>query len=118
MTMQDVMNAPTFDYVQPFYEQAVNAFKLRPSPFYGQLETAFGNKIDEYLKGDITVDECIDETIALWMDILPEEAEATTEDPPPPPPPPIPGYGVPFLAVSLFVGVIAILAFYKKKMRN
>ncbi len=118
MSRTDVTNADSYPYVRAYYEQALNAFQLASSPYYGQMETAFGNKIDEYLKGDITVDTCISDTIDLWADILPATADVTSGDPPVPPAPPIPGFEIPLVLASMFIGTIGIIMLLKKKMRK
>jgi arabinogalactan oligomer/maltooligosaccharide transport system substrate-binding protein len=97
----DVMAADSYKYVQAFFEQCKNAFTLVPNELYGSLEGNFGNKINEYLGGDITLDQLITQTIALWNEDLPEAAEEGG----------IPGYQLPFL---LFIGVMSTITLLKK----
>jgi arabinogalactan oligomer / maltooligosaccharide transport system substrate-binding protein len=112
MTNASFIASPAYDYVAPYYEQAVNAYQLTPSPYYGALEGAFGNNIDEYLAGSIDLDTLISDTIVDWYDILPEEVA-----PPAPEPPAIPGYplAITLGALGLGLGVVAFLLLRKKK---
>ncbi len=98
----DVMAADSYKYVQAFFEQCKNAFTLVPNELYGSLEGSFGNKVNEYLGGDIDLDELITETIALWNEDLPEKAEEAG----------IPGYTLP---VFLFIGALSIVFIIRKR---
>lgn len=107
MTNATVMAAPSFQYIQPYFEQAVNAYLLKPSPYYGDMENAFGGRLDEYLTGDINLDQCINKTYFDWLDILPEPAGEAL----------IPGFETSTLAVVSIIGVIAAVIYVIKKKR-
>lgn len=103
MTNASVMAAPNFKTVQVFYEMAKQAVKLTLSPYYGGLEGDFGNKVNEYLSDDITLDEMINETLTLWADVLPVGGpDETTE-------PAIPGYTASILIVGFALGVLYLI---------
>lgn len=108
MVNASVMAAPTFEYIEPFYEQAKAAKLLDPHPKYGQLEAAFGDNIGPYLSGSVTLDELITDTTLEWIDILTPEA-----------PPVIPGFAVPTLIGALVLGVsFVIFIMLRKKKQN
>lgn len=108
MANASVIAAPSFKYVQPYFEQAVNAYQLTPNPKYGQLEQAFGNRIDEYLADDITLDELIAKTLLDWNEIL---AVPTG------PAPFIPGYNL-LVLLPLMLGAVGLVIYLKKKNIN
>jgi maltose-binding protein MalE len=110
MSNATVMAAPSFQYVNPYFQQAINAILLTPSPYYGRLEAAFGDRIgNEYLAGDITLDELISKTTLDWYNILPGPEQ----------PPLIPGFQFPLLLATMLAGIIGVIAiFYKKKNYN
>jgi ABC-type glycerol-3-phosphate transport system substrate-binding protein len=111
MTNASVMAAPSFQYIQPYFEQAVNAYLLTPSPYYGPMENAFGGRLDEYLAGSIPLDGgagLINKTIADWREILPEPPTAS---------PPIPGFPTTVLFVALFIGVSVVVWYIIKKKK-
>ncbi|MFX1312482.1 MAG: extracellular solute-binding protein [Promethearchaeota archaeon] len=109
MTNASVMAAPSFKYVEPYYQQAINAFQLQPSPYYGRMENAFGTRVDEYLAGDINLDECIDKTIKDWYDIplpgVPAAAEQVT----------IPGFPIPVVVAVLLTGIVGVIVYMIRK---
>jgi len=105
-----VQAAPSFKYVEPFYEQALSAKLLVPHPLYGSFESTFGNNIGPYLSGSITLDELITDTTLQWIDLLTPEA-------PPPSPPQIPGYAVGALVGALVLGVVVVVFFSLRKRK-
>ncbi|MFX1454106.1 MAG: extracellular solute-binding protein [Promethearchaeota archaeon] len=106
MSNASVMAAPSYQYIKPYFEQAVNAYLLTPSPYYGPLESAFGNNLDEYLAGDITLNQLLNATTFEWYDILPA----------PKVPLAIPGFLPTVVFMALFAGVaITVMYIIKKK---
>lgn len=113
MTNASVMAAPSFEYVEPYYQQAINAFQLQPSPYYGRMENAFAGRVDEYLAGDINLDECIDKTIQDWYDIpLPGVPAAAAENVV------IPGYPIPVVVALLLTGTLGIVVYMIRKRKK
>jgi len=108
MTNASVMAAPSFQYVQPYYEQCANAFSLPPSPYYGRLESALGPHVDNYLAGTETLDEIIGLTILEWFDILPPPTEITEEIV-------IPGYPIAVIVATLLTGILGVIVYMIKK---
>jgi ABC-type glycerol-3-phosphate transport system substrate-binding protein len=109
MAFSNVTGAANFEYVEAFYEQAANAFELVPNPNYGALESAFGNNIDSFLKGEVDLDTLITDTTLQWIDILT----------PPTPPPRIPGFAIPTLVGALLIGVTFVaMSIICNKKRN
>jgi hypothetical protein len=109
MDNASVKAAASFKYVQAFFEQSKKAFSLAPSQYYGPMENDFGSKVDEFLAGDITLDQCINETSVLWKNRLPSApppTESTTG---------IDGYSVPVIAIIGLTTILSVLK--KKKMR-
>ncbi len=106
-----VIAAPTFEYIEPFYEQAKAAKLLDPHPLYGQFESTFGDNIGPYLSGTVTLDELITDTTLEWIDLLTPEA-------PPPEPPKIPGFTIPALIGALVLGVVVVVFVSLKKKKN
>jgi ABC-type glycerol-3-phosphate transport system substrate-binding protein len=106
MTDAAVMAAPSFQYVNPYFQQAVNAIRLTPSPYYGRLESAFGDRIgNEFLAGDITLDQLINKTIHDWYAILPAPAGPAL----------IPGYSLPVILTISLSGLLGIIVYTLKK---
>ncbi len=112
MTNATVMAAESFKYVEPYYQQAINAFQLQPSPYYGRMEQTFGTRVDEYLAGDIDLDECIEKTIADWYDIpipgVPPKDEEVI----------IPGYPVPVVVAILLTGILGVVLYSIRKKKR
>lgn len=107
MTNASVVSAPSFDYVNPYFQQAVNAIRLTPSPYYGRLESAFGDRIgNEYLAGDISLDQLINKTILDWYAILPAAAGPSEL---------IPGYSLPIMITVALIGLLGIVVYTLKK---
>jgi ABC-type glycerol-3-phosphate transport system substrate-binding protein len=104
MSNTSVMAADSYKYVSAFFEVCKNAYLHTPHPLYGGLESDFGNKINEYLGDDITLDELITQTIALWNEDLPEKAEEAG----------IPGYELP---VFLLIGGLSIIFIIRKNRK-
>jgi maltose-binding protein MalE len=103
-----VQASPSFQYVEPYFQQATNGIILTPSPYYGRLENAFGNRLGEYLSDDITLDELIVAVTADWYDILPGE----------PSPPFIPGYTPMILAISALASILGVIIYMMRKFKE
>lgn len=110
MTNASVMAAPSFEYVQPYFEQAKNAILLEPSPYYGRMENAFGGRVDQYLAGDISLDECIGLTTLDWYDILPPPSEAKESLI-------IPGFPIPVIIATILTGILGVVLYMIKKKK-
>lgn len=113
MTNASVMAAPSFKYVQPYYEQCANAISLPPSPYYGRLESALGPHVDNYLAGTVTLDEMIGSTLAEWFDILPPPPEAPAGEEVI-----IPGYPIAVIVATLLTGIFGVIVYILKKKKN
>jgi ABC-type glycerol-3-phosphate transport system substrate-binding protein len=109
MANASVIAAPSFKYVQPYFQQAVNAYQLTPHPYYGQLEQAFGNRIDEYLAGDIDLDQTINKTILDWYEIIPPAAVPEEF---------IPGFPPQIVVFATMIGMLGLVLYTLKKRKT
>lgn len=109
MNNASFMAAPSFKYVEPYFNQCLSAHILTPSPFYGQMENALGGYLDQYLAGQISLDKLLTSTIAEWNDILPGwgRTEQVT----------VAGYGLPLVLGILLTGIIGIGIYSMRRKR-
>ncbi|MFX1536003.1 extracellular solute-binding protein [[Eubacterium] cellulosolvens] len=114
MNRTDVQAASSFPYVQGYYEAVLNAYQTPVSNFWANLEEDFANQIDEYLTGEIDLNQCIKQTIDLWKETLSQSVITGTETT-------TTGYteetaGFEFLlVVGLALPTVTIVFLYRKK---
>ncbi|MHA1228305.1 MAG: hypothetical protein ACTSPV_16315, partial [Candidatus Hodarchaeales archaeon] len=66
-----------YEYVLGFKKNVDKAYQVPVDHRWARLEQEFADNIDEYLANDITLDECIGQTISIWKEILGQEATGT-----------------------------------------
>jgi maltose-binding protein MalE len=79
MELPEVKAAESYPYVKGYWDACLAGFRVPVSKDWAQIETNFGDRINEYLAGTITLDVCIARTMVLWKEYLPSinEAEST-----------------------------------------
>lgn len=109
MTNTSFMAAPSFQYVEPYFNQCLNAHLLSPSPFYGQMENVLGGYVDQYLAGQINLDTVLSRTIREWEDILPGWGRTEVLN--------IPGYAVPVVLGILLTGILGVIVYTMRRRK-
>ncbi|MFX1569181.1 MAG: extracellular solute-binding protein [Promethearchaeota archaeon] len=101
--------SPSFQYVEPYFNQCLNAHLLTPAPFYGQMENVLGGYLDQYLADQISLDSLLTSTIAEWNDILPGwgKTEQVT----------VPGFEISLVLGILITGTLGIVIYSMRKRR-
>ncbi|MHA1332413.1 MAG: extracellular solute-binding protein, partial [Candidatus Hodarchaeales archaeon] len=77
MERDDVKASAAYEYVLGFKKNVDKAYQVPVDHRWARLEQEFADNIDEYLANDITLDECIGQTISIWKEILGQEATGT-----------------------------------------
>jgi len=114
IAFENVTSADSFPYVNAYYEAVQNAYEVPISHYWASLEQDFANQIDEYLADSINLDQCIEQTIALWKDTVTGGINGTTSEPNEPEIG-IPGYSVGIVLTSISWAVLVIAIKKKEK---
>ncbi|MCF2141824.1 MAG: extracellular solute-binding protein [Candidatus Lokiarchaeota archaeon] len=112
MEMSEVKEAFSYPYVKAYWDAVQSALRVPVSKDWAQIETDFGDRINEYLAGEISLDECIANTLVRWGEYLPKKSGDLTDDV-------IQGTSsIPSYPISLFIGAIAITTFLLLRKRR
>ncbi len=104
MKRDDVMNHENYPYVKSYYDAVLAAAVVPVDHRWAQIEQRLSDRLDEYLSGDLNLDEFISAVYANWRIIIPPEGVDVTE-----PEVQIPGYTLSFLLISMSVGIIFLI---------
>ncbi|MHA2294691.1 MAG: extracellular solute-binding protein [Candidatus Hodarchaeales archaeon] len=77
MSRDDVKNSDAYEYVLGFKKNVDKAYQVPVHHLWSDLEGDLADNIDEYLADDITLDQCIAQTIAEWKERLGQKATGT-----------------------------------------
>jgi hypothetical protein len=78
MNRTDVKSSAGYEYVLGFKKNVDKAYQVPVDHRWARIEQEFADNIDEFLANDISLDECIDQTISLWKEILGQETVDVT----------------------------------------
>jgi arabinogalactan oligomer/maltooligosaccharide transport system substrate-binding protein len=70
MERTDVKDSDSYEYVLGFKKNVDNAYQVPVSHHWARLEQEFADNIDEYLANDISLDDCIAQTVTIWKEVL------------------------------------------------
>ncbi|MHA2171207.1 MAG: extracellular solute-binding protein [Candidatus Kariarchaeaceae archaeon] len=74
MERSDVKSSAGYEYVLGFKKNVDKAFQVPVDHRWARIEQEFADNIDEYLADDISLDECIAQTISIWKEVLGQAA--------------------------------------------
>jgi arabinogalactan oligomer/maltooligosaccharide transport system substrate-binding protein len=78
MNRTDVKSSAGYEYVLGFKKNVDKAYQVPVDHRWARIEQEFADNIDEFLANDISLDECIDQTISLWKEILGQDTVDVT----------------------------------------
>jgi len=80
MELPEVQAATSYEYVKAYWDAVEVAFRVPVSKDWAEIETDFGDRVNEYLAGELTLDECIAQTLVLWAEYMPTKDIDPTDD--------------------------------------
>ncbi len=78
MERSDVKASAGYEYVLGFKKNVDKAYQVPVDHRWARIEQEFADNIDEYLADDISLDECIAQTISIWKEILGQDVVDVT----------------------------------------
>jgi ABC-type glycerol-3-phosphate transport system substrate-binding protein len=104
MNRVDVINSEAYPYVKGYYDAVLAAAVVPVDHRWAQVEQRLSDRLDEYLAGDLNLDEFVSAVYANWRIIIPPEGVGGEE-----PEANIPGYSLSFLLISMSIGIIFLI---------
>jgi arabinogalactan oligomer/maltooligosaccharide transport system substrate-binding protein len=95
-----------YQYVKGYYDAVLEAVTVPVDHRWASIEQRFADNLDEYLAGDLTLDETIQATRNEWRTIIPPEGAGGDQQGPQAA---IPGLPLSLLVGSSLIGVIFII---------
>lgn len=77
MSASELLSSDAYPYVKGYYDAVLAAKSIPVSHYWAALETEFALKIDDYLADEISLDDCIDQTVREFYDIIPPSSSGT-----------------------------------------
>lgn len=71
MESEYVINNASFPYVKAYWDAVQESIRVPISKDWAQIEADFGDRINDYLADQLTLDGCIAQTLVLWSEYVP-----------------------------------------------